>query len=128
MPDPGPFSDVESGAEVPNKVSHTPLENKIAFEFDGFCTYLIGFRKLIRDEMLTIEDLNPHLRWWFEVIVGPHEGASPDPTTIAQAAVIRAQLHAYLKDYYPSECVFIAHVLAMKLEDTPFGSHAPGGP
>jgi hypothetical protein len=118
-PDPGPFYDVNSGELLKDKVRQTPLENKIAYELDEYFTYMVNFRKLLRDGMLTPPDLHPHLNYWFKVMLASQEEASHVAQTAEQAKRIRAALHSYLKNYYPSECRFIAQVLKVRLEDTP---------
>ncbi len=123
-PDPGPFIDVNTGAVLKEKTKLTTIENKIAYELDGFCTYLIGFRKLIRDEILTMKDLDPYLKYWFGVIAEPPDEASTVEATRAKARNIRNALHTYFRNYYPEECKFIVGILNRKIEDTPFAPDA----
>jgi hypothetical protein len=126
-PDPGPFYDVNSGELLKDKVRQTPVENKIAYELDEYFTYVVNFNKLLRDGMLTAPDLHPHLNYWFSLILAPQEEASHVTQTAEQAKRIRSALHSYLKNYYPSECRFIAQVLKIPLEGTPLAPPAGRG-
>jgi hypothetical protein len=117
-PDPGPFYDVDTGEQL-DKTRQTPLENKIAYELDEYLTYMVNFRKLLRDGLLTTKDLEPYLNYWFDVILEPQEEASQNPQTVERAKRIRAALHAYLRNYYTHECRFIAGILERPLEKTP---------
>jgi hypothetical protein len=123
-PDPGPFVDVNTGAVLADKLQQTPLENKIAYELDGFCVYLIGFGKLIRDGILSKKDLDPYLKYWLGIMLDPPEEASGIAATRTRAKHVRRALHSYLRNYYPTESIFIADVLDKNIKDTPLSPDA----